>query len=315
MKKYLIFLALFIIIPVVHAHDCGEQLPEGYCNATLTLETDKDHYKNGETILIYNKLSNKDNDFIIDYWIEDDNNIIIKEIKETTNTNKKQFTPKLAENTTLIIKNNLTNIECINIINNTYNELKVFVEVEKDPNPDFNIKKLYTKRGNKIGIGNNLTATISAYTGNSANLSISSYIENVTEEKTTLIYNEFNNTEFNVTLEIPNDCNIMEGNYFFVAKSLNKELKNNITITNNCEYNTTSYDNDTEYTENYTDENIINLIETSTNKLVYESTSEKAKKTATYLGLGVLALIIFLTLTTNKGINKWFSQSGHRSKQ
>ncbi len=337
MKKLIFILVILAAINIVYAHECNETqenttiLPEGYCDVSLTLETDKEQYKNGETIKIYNKLSNKSYDFSIEYWIEDNQSNIIKEKLTTTNTNVKQFTPKLGDNTTLVLKNNLASIDCININNNTYNELLVFVEVEKDPEYNLTIQKIFLNRSKKIEIGNNLTAQIAAYSGNISNYSIDYYINNVTDSFSYLISNQFNYSIFNITLEIPNDCSINAGNYSLIAKHNELESIQNFTIINNCQIT----QNITNSTENYTveyynqtkdsnlSENVINL-QTGpiTGKVIYESASERTKKIATYLVMVVLAAVLIAIVTSSKDTGKilekttekWSSQLGQRSK-
>ena len=321
MKKYLLIFSILMFIPDIHASSsCNEtilaenqteQLPEGYCNVSLSLETNKINYSNGETIDIYNKLSNKSYNFRIEYWIEDENNDTIKKKVETTNTNKKQFTPKFEETKVIIIKNNLTYIDCININNKTYNELSVLVEVEKDPKPSFELQKVYLPRNKKIDINNSITATILAYTGNLNNLTVETYIENITN-KTTTIYNQFNKSLFNVTLEIPYDCNIKTDYYLFTVEALGRQDIENLTIVNTCsdinsniteqpfQDNNSSLGNET-----YEYENVINL-ETNpiTGKLVYEATNEKAKRIATYLAIVVLAALTIIIISTSKNTEK-----------
>lgn len=326
--KYLfLIISLIIISPKVLAHeDCNQTIvnttynnlttENNACNVALTLETDKLSFKNGEKIEIYNKLINKTKDFSIEYWIEGLNSTIIKEKLETKNTNKKQFTPKLKESTTLLIKNNLTYIDCNNTNNNTYNTLSVFVEVEKDPNQYFNIEKLYLKRSKKIELGSNLTSTIKAYTGNFSNLTIISYIENITNKTSITIQNYFNETTFNITTSIPNDCNITTGNYFLAVESQNNQLKEEFIIVNNCKETTKTEEisnatkGETIITEENSDESVINLeVSPVTGNLVYESSSQKARRLANYLGFAILAAITIAVLLTSKNTQESITES------
>lgn len=331
MKKLIVFLVILTTINVIYAHEnclnnscfCTEEKSptstnysllvasplEENCDVSLSLETNKLVYKNDEKIEIYNKLSNKTHEFKIGYWIEGQNNTIIKEKHETENTNKKQFTPKLKESQNITIKNNLTLINCININNQTYNELSIFIEVEKDPNPSIKLEKLYIKKNKKIELGNNLTATILIYTGNLSNITTHTYIENITNKTEFIINNKFNTILFNTTLEIPNDCNITTQEQPFIIESIGT-IKQNITIINNCKKEI--YQNFTEYSliENFTDENIINLASSpETGYMIYESKSIKAKETATYLGMTVLVIITIIMLITNKNTDKIITKS------
>lgn len=308
MKKILLLLILLITINIVQAHDCNENktiLKEGECDIKLTLETDKLEYKNQEKILIDNKLTSKLYNFNIDYWIEYNNGTILKNITPTTNTNTKQFTPKLQDSSFIVIKNNLTYINCTNINNQTYNEVKVFIEVEKDQIPKIEIIKLYLNRSKKIEIGYNLTALVSVYSGNNTNYSLKTFIENLTEEREIIIEKPFNYSEFNITIPIENDCKINNGTYNLILKSKDQELKEDFIIINHCKLNITKSNITLTSNETNSSESVINVLPNAiTGKTVYESTNVKAKSIATYAFMVVLATIMAMILIGGKSTNK-----------
>ncbi|MBI2148075.1 hypothetical protein HYU23_00185 [Candidatus Woesearchaeota archaeon] len=320
MKKIIVLFLILSILPIVYAHEtCNqtnssiETLPEGYCNVELKLETDKDEYKNGEKIIIYNQLTNKSYNFTIDYWIEDDKGIVIKEKVSTANTNNKQYTIKLNESTNITIKNNLSYIDCININNKTKNELNLKVFVEKDPQPQLTIEKIYINRTKTINIGDNLTATIKVYSGNNTNYTIKIYIENLTETKEYKILENFSYNITNTTTEIPYDCNIKTGNYNFVVESNDISLMQNFTIINICESNLTireiNESSNSTYESN-SSESIINVVgNTLTGRTIYESANVKAKDIAVYLFMVVLAAITILIIISNKNTDKSLKKS------
>jgi len=108
MKKLLILL-IFLILP--------EFAAAVSCNISISIE-----YKLQDSgkIEFYNKLSNSSFDYTIEYWVEDIDGNIIKRKTNTTNQNKKSFTPKNA-NKTIIIKSRIAKISCnnINLIDNS----------------------------------------------------------------------------------------------------------------------------------------------------------------------------------------------------
>ncbi len=333
MKKYIIAMLFLLFIPFVTAHEsCNETiiqeniteiLPEGYCNVSLSLETNKQYYKNGEKIEIYNGLSNRSHEFKIKYWIENNNGTIIKEKLETLNLNPKQFTPRLADNTTLVIKNNLTFIDCININNKTYNELEVFVEVEKDPNSNITIKKLYLNRSKRIYIGNNLTAQIAVYSGNQTNFTFTTEIENITNRVEHTIEGIFNYTIMNITTQIPYDCNIQNNTYTLAARTGELESKQNFTILNNCSHEVPGNGIKSEVNisidelppepasnESNSSESIISFPGAPlTGRTIYESSNIKAKKIATYLFMVILAAILIGLISKSKDTEKTLKES------
>lgn len=84
------------------------------CNISISIKTEKEIYPNNEKIVFYNIISEKTNEFIISYWIEDLFNNIIKAPKNTTNLNKKEFTPKITEREKAFIIKNKLFINCNN---------------------------------------------------------------------------------------------------------------------------------------------------------------------------------------------------------
>ena len=119
MKKLLILFILFIFLLL------PEFVAAVPCNISISIE-----YKIQDSgkIEFYNRLSNSSFDYTIEYWIEDiDENIIKKKIN-TTNQNKKTFTPKNT-NKTITIKNKIAKIECINInVDNNYAQKTIYFQ-------------------------------------------------------------------------------------------------------------------------------------------------------------------------------------------
>ncbi len=99
---------------------------ENECTVVPTLEVEKEFYNYSETIVFQNKLSNKSFNFIIEYWVEDDLGKVVKAPIQTSNTNKKQFTPRFdAGEIVLLLKNRLVWVSC----NNTNEELSAMQRV------------------------------------------------------------------------------------------------------------------------------------------------------------------------------------------
>ena len=324
MKIFLITAIFLLSIQTIYAHDvCNStlenntnMLPEGYCSISLGLQTDKTEYKNQEKITIYNILNDKNYNYTIDYWIEDEEGNTIKEKTSTTNTNNKQYTPKLDQDTTLIIKNNLTKIDCNNTINDTHNEIKVLVGVEENNIPSIKITKLYLNRTKKISIGQNLTAEITVYSRNNTEYEVYYHIKNITEIQNYTITGKYKNTKFNITLPIKYDCNISTNNYKFTVNSEDLEVEEEIVIINNCKINTSESKITDENTtikqgQNFnTSESVINVLGgTVKGNLVYESSNVKAKNIATYLFMVALAAITMGIILTNKNTDKTIKES------
>ena len=158
----------------------------------------------------------------------------------------------------------------------------------------------------------NLTALLSAYSGNNTNYVVKTYIENITNETHYTVTGEFNYTSFNITTAIPPNCNITTGNYTFIAKTDSIEVKQTFNIINNCITNTSNTVNNTvtrSYNETTYDQNssesIINLSAGAvTGSTIYKSASIKAKKVATYIFMIILAALTIVIITKSKNTQK-----------
>ena len=330
MKKIIYIIITLIFLPLVYAEcDCtcedpkaNLSLPEGHCNISLTLKTDKDRYKNEEKITIFNELTEKKQDFTIEYWIEDIKGEIIKEKTETKNTNKKQFTPKLTENTTLVIKNNLTYLGCKNIIVENYNKVEVFIEVQPKKEPELELIN-YSK---KLNLSDELNISLMIYSGDNINYSIAFWIDNITKTEDYKIDQRYKNETVNLSIKIPNNCSIESKKYDLIIKSQEKEIKKKIDIENNCKEKEEELEENTEkcilsiHSEENNSENIINQSANPiTGFTIYESTTIKSKEIAKYLLMIILASILVFIITINKGVGKaikeysqkWSSQLEH----
>ncbi|MBU0471235.1 MAG: hypothetical protein KKF65_01325, partial [Nanoarchaeota archaeon] len=66
------------------------------CNFLMSIESEKSTYESGEAIIFEHVLNRKPENFQIEYWIEDLSGEIIKSKRNTTNLNKKSYTPKIS---------------------------------------------------------------------------------------------------------------------------------------------------------------------------------------------------------------------------
>ena len=84
-----------------------------YCMANLSVRTEKLFYED-EPIIFYNDVNPKPTNFTIEYWIEDLFGNVLKAKTNTTNTNSKQFTPKLDEKDKVLLIKNKLYAACLN---------------------------------------------------------------------------------------------------------------------------------------------------------------------------------------------------------
>ncbi len=315
--KQIILVLILLIIPLAYTERivevCYNQTisdVENECKINLSIETDKNYYNNKEKISFYNNLTPKNNNFIIEYWIENSTGSIIKEKLNTTNLNQKSFTPYLKSSDTLKIKNKLIQIDCNNTSNITYSEKEVFVYVYKDSKPFFEIIEIYLNKNKTVKLNESIKTKINIYTGNLSNQTLEIKIENVTSQLESLSspYQKYNLTLYT---KIPDNCSIASGQYILKYLAFNKEIIEGIYLLNNCkEINpvTTMPETPTNTTQeledNYFPENNINLTEAPiTGNVVYESSSIKSRKIVIYLIAGIIIMAL-IYLVPNKLIVK-----------
>ena len=309
-KKILI---LFILImPLVYAHDCTlDSTVVNSCNTSISIVTDKLFYNNSEKISFYNNLTDRSNDFIIQYWIEDSSHNIIKEKVNTTNTNVKSYTPKFTRPKNITIMNELVFVNCSNNSGNIISSKEVSVFVQVNNTPNINITSFYLGADKKASLGDTIRPAIEVYTGNSIDQFAYFEVVNITQRINISIPYDFEYYTLRPEIIIPDDCNIDSGNYTFISTFNNIYNSVKFEIINNCKMNTTSsslnlssaliyentgFEDDISY-ENLSESNI-NIPAVPDNE-VYNSAGIKAKKLVLYPFFGVI-LVITLAFMFNK---------------
>lgn len=98
------------------------------CSLKVSIDSEKTRFQNDEKIFFYNTLNRDDIDYVIEYWIEDSEGRIIKPKINTSNQDKKSFTPKNA-NSDIIIKARIANSSCADTdLDDNYDEKRIFFE-------------------------------------------------------------------------------------------------------------------------------------------------------------------------------------------
>jgi len=134
------------------------------CNISLSLrlKDNKFVFSSGDAIKFYNDLSDKSYYYTINYWIDDYFNNTLKSLVETTNTNQKQWTANIdGKYEFAVIKSNLSFVNCTNINNKTFSEIKIFIVndgeesvlQDKDSSVEFDEPKI---SGNYVSVAGEL---------------------------------------------------------------------------------------------------------------------------------------------------------------
>lgn len=108
MKKIVVVLLFLMAIQFAAAKEC---------NVSISIESNKEIFDNNDKIEFFTRLNNAEFDYIIEYWIEDSSGKIVKQKRNTTNQNKKTFTPKnLAED--IVLKAKIVDLGCADVNTN-----------------------------------------------------------------------------------------------------------------------------------------------------------------------------------------------------
>jgi len=215
------------------------------CNISLDIGTGKTLYFDEPTVFYLN-LNNETFPFIIEYWVEDLFGNVVKNTINTTNTNKKSFSPKLDEpDKAFLIKSRIAFIAC-NDSNkdDNYAEMLFVVKGEEPANQSkIEISELYLNKDNAIEFGETLRVEISIYKGDSTKNVISIWAENQKESKISTetskitITKKFSESLITVPVQLKLNCDskLDEGRHFLVVDGLGIKTKKEFMVKGNLD--------------------------------------------------------------------------------
>lgn len=215
------------------------------CNISLNIGTWKNLYFNEPTVFYLN-LNNETFPFIIEYWVEDLFNNIVKKPINTTNTNKKSFSPKLNEpDKAFLIKANLVFIACNDSNKGDNYAEKLFVVKGEEPEKESRIEidELYLNKNNEIEFGKSLKAKLNIYKGDSTKNVIKIWAENQkgnkisTETSKLTITKKFSENIITVPVQLKLNCDskLDEGRHYLVVDGLGIKTKKEFLIKGNLD--------------------------------------------------------------------------------
>ncbi|MBU3941470.1 MAG: hypothetical protein KKF74_01000 [Nanoarchaeota archaeon] len=213
------------------------------CNISLNIGTWKNLYFDEPTVFYLN-LNNETFTFIIEYWVEDLFGNVVKNPINTTNTNKKSFSPKLDEpDRAFIIKASLAFIACNDSNKDDNYAERLFVVKGEEPAKEskIEISELYLNKDNAIEFGEALKAKISIYKGDSTKNVVSVWAENQkankisTETSKITITKKFSENIITVPIQLKLNCDskLDEGRHFLVVEGLGIKTKKEFLVKGN----------------------------------------------------------------------------------
>jgi hypothetical protein len=287
------------------------------CDVSLDLEIEKAIYNNQEQIIYFNKLSNEDHEFTIEYSIEDIFGNIIKKPTNTSNTNEKHYTPRITTSVkNLLIKNKLTYLDCNNTNNQLENQALIAILNPLPETPELT----FTTNKEEYEFGETIKIDLQAYTGNASDKQIIINLQDIEESKIKL-YKAYRNQSIQIPFSIPNNCKnkLNESNYEIKISGFELTTTKTIKITNQttCPILTeTIYVNQTTEPQKTTYEipkpesNIKPQKDQITTAAVYKSSSEKSTDYIKYGIIGALVIIVIILIKKYGIHNKNNNRSG-----
>jgi len=215
------------------------------CNVSLNIGTWKSIYFDEPTVFYLN-LNNETFPFVIEYWVEDLFGNVVKNPINTTNTNKKSFSPKLDEpDKAFMIKSRIAFIAC-NDSNkeDNYAEMLFVVKGEEPAKESkIEISELYLNKDNAIEFGKTLKVKLSIYKGDSTKNVISVWVEDQkankisTETSKITAEKRFSESILTVPVQLKLNCDkkLDEGRYFLVVDGLGIKAKKEFLVKGNLD--------------------------------------------------------------------------------
>ena len=302
------------------------------CDLAISVLTEKLVYNNREKIGYYNVLNEKKFPYYIEYWVEDFLGELFKKKTQTTNTNKKSYTPKIEEvDRALLIKAKVyPACADLNISNNEAEQLVIVVnsiveEVgggsgkEKEEST-IEIVKISPEEQKFAGL---IKAEIEIYKGDTGKYSLTAYAEKdgkkISPNIKINLKDKFTNYKITLPIQLILNCDekISSGKAKVIVEGLgvedNKEFKITGIDEKICKINTKYEEQECKETKCQavqeksaapsTLENLQapDVFSTAHNynyegKVVYESSSSKAKKLLPYfliLSFCLILLVLF----------------------
>jgi len=215
------------------------------CNISLNIGTLKSLYFDEPTVF-YLSLNNETFPFIIEYWIEDLFGNVVKNAINTTNTNKKSFSPKLDEpDRAFLIKSRIAFIACNDSNQDDNYAEMLFVVKGEEPAKESKIEilELYLNKDNAIEFGETLKAKFNIYKGDSTKNVINVWAENQkankisTETSKITITKKFSENLITVPIQLKLNCDskLDEGRHYLVVEGLGLKTKKEFLVKGNLD--------------------------------------------------------------------------------
>lgn len=207
------------------------------CDIEANIKIEKKIYLSNEKIAFYPEIRNNAQNFpiVIAYQIKDLFNNTLQKQKETTNNNKKSYTPEIAQSVdVIIIQEELKSIPCDDKNeSNNYAEQIIIIKNSLLEENAISTEKLSEK---EIFFGDIIKPRISIISKNKTIASIKVYIEDKEEKRLTQTYylkpESLGVLDITLPITIDENCNnkFEEGTHYLIVEGFNKKERKQVVI-------------------------------------------------------------------------------------
>jgi len=288
------------------------------CDIEIWITTEKDVYNNSERIEFYNNLNSEKYNFTIEYWVEDIFGNIVKKKYNTTNLNKKSYTPSIEGREKVFVIKARVYVECNDTnLSNNYAEKIVVVRNNKFINKsNESYIKILSIDKKKVGFGDSINLEVEVYKGNTSKYALYFYVrkdKTISYKTKAYVYDKYKKYHLKVPVQIKPNCDrrYKNGTYYVYAEGLGDIVKEKIKV-RGLNYHLCKEKeirkSSVRYVYNYSIEKVfinplenfpegkIILKELKEPVVVYESKGYKMKKLIPVFLIFILTLIVILLI-------------------
>lgn len=190
----------------------------------------------------YFNINNDSFYYNIEYYITDIFGNIVKDKTNTSNTNKKSFTPNTKDQVYVIQSKLKVFCNDTNLMNNQYNKTIIIKGDEKEKTSSLQIDKIYTGTDDRVKFGEIVFVKLKVYKGNDTKYSIKAYIDGskkISKETTFNIYDNYEEVELKIPIALYSNCKnkYKDGQYKVIIEGLGKTASESIKVSDNIKSN------------------------------------------------------------------------------
>ncbi|MBI1969945.1 hypothetical protein HYS48_04590 [Candidatus Woesearchaeota archaeon] len=212
------------------------------CTIHLSVQTDKLVYLNEEQVKILFDVTDESMPYSIEYWVEDLRGIIVKEKRNTSNTNAKYFTPEITESDKALQAKGKLYSECNNAgrreAESIFTVLNNATQIKNSTS--FIVIKEILLEENSTAFGKQFEILLEIYKGDTRKSVVEVFVVNQDKQKVSDVSKfsareKFTVYEISLPMQMKQGCN--EGQHTLLAKGLDgiQEMPIFVEKGENCE--------------------------------------------------------------------------------